>query len=147
LELALKDEINKKLGISEIKFILLIKSLFNSNYYKEIEDQYSAIQEGMYAYFEATRLLALSYTIIESKEAIPRMLEPTIHMIEISHEKMKKMSDLVLVGKKTNENWYENPQGIIDEIIHSNQLVLPDYVEYISVKFSDRELLVEGIDE
>lgn len=147
LELALKDEINKKVSISDNKFILLIKSLFNSNYYKEIEHQYSTIQEGMDAYFEATRLLALSYTIIESKEAIQRILEPTIHMIEISHEKMKKMSDLVLVGKKTNENWYENPQGIIDEILRSNQLVLPDDVEYVSVEFSGREVLEEGIDE
>ena len=145
LELALKDEINKKVSISDNKFILLIKSLLNSNYYKEIEDQYYTIQEGMYAYFEATRLLALSYTIIESKEAIQRILEPTIHMIEISHEKMKKMSDLVLVGKKTNENWYENPQGIIDEILRSKQLVLPEDVEDISVEFSGRELLAEGI--
>jgi len=101
----------------------------------------------MYAYFEATRLLTLAYTVIDSKEALKRILEPAKEMIEFSHEKMKRMSELVLKGKKTTGYWYENPKKLIKEIIEVNHFNLPEDVEYVSIEFKGRELFMEDSNE
>ncbi|XER05287.1 hypothetical protein SRRS_07690 [Sporomusa rhizae] len=93
--------------------MLFMKSFFYSDFYKEVEGRYSTIQEGMYAYFEATRLLILAYSVIGYKDTLKKVLEPAKDIIKISYEKMKVMSGLVHDGNITNEYWYDNPKKLL----------------------------------
>lgn len=145
MDLALRDEIKKKIDIPDNKFKLFLKSFFCSNFYKGIEEQYATIQDGMFAYFEATRLLTLAYSVIDSKDALQKVLEPASNMIEISQPRMKMLSALITEGdNRSDELWYDNPQKLLDKISSTNQLELPKSIENVAMEFSGRELLLEG---
>ena len=145
LDLALRDEIKRKIDIPENKFKLFLKSFFCSNFYKGIEEQYATIQDGMFAYFEATRLLTLAYSVIDSKDALQKVLEPASNIIEISQPRMKMLSALITEGdNRSDELWYDNPQKLLDKIRSTNQLELPKSIENVALEFSGRELLLEG---
>lgn len=145
LELALKDEIKKEISIPDNKFMLFLKSFFSADFYKGIEEQYANIQEGMFAYFEATRLLTLAYSVIESKDALNKVLEPARNMIEISQPRMKMLAALATQGDSgATELWYDNPQKLLDKISSANRFQLPESIENVTLEFSGREILLEG---
>jgi len=143
LELALKDEFTKVPEIPRSKIKLTYKALINKNYFHNFETQFYTIEDGMYAYFEATRLLAIAYTFIGSKEAIQKLTDPTIQLISLGYEKMVKLSEIVLQNGRTEKYWFENPQLIIDEIKRSSQLILPEDVDNVSIEVTGKEL-IEG---
>lgn len=148
LELFIKDELKNQIDIPKNKFLLTIKSLFDTNFYDSIKQQYTELQEGIAAYFEASNFLVLAYENMNSKETIPAVLESTKEMIEISHGRLTELSDLVLNGVNNNKTqWYKQPEVLLDEIVNYNRLELPDEVEYVAIEIQGSDLSKEVKDE
>lgn len=142
LKLYIKDELEKIEKIPQSKFAIFFKSLLNNEFYSNIETQFEELQECIKAYLEATNLLVIAYQILESNEALPKVLADAKEVIEISSEKMIILAEIALDGNQNNNNyWYNNSKELIKKIDACNTEVLN--TEYFSIEFSGDKILLE----
>lgn len=141
LELYIRDELRKEMKIPENKLLLMFKSLFNSDYYDQIESNFAELEEGMNAYFEATNLLAVSYEITDNREAIEEVFNPAKMLIQDCAHRMKVLSKVVLNGDINSVAWYDNEKILISEIYNYSKLKLSQENKYICIEFKGKDLL------
>ncbi|WP_394870321.1 hypothetical protein [Clostridium butyricum] len=147
LELYIKEILKKDIKIPERKIVLILKALFNSEYYDELKSTYGELQEGMNAYFEATNILAISYQIIDSREAIKEVFNPAKCLIQDCAGKMRSLAGVVLNDKIDDDVWYEDENKLLLEINNYIEFKIPRKKEYISIEFKGKELLEAEIYE
>jgi len=148
IELYISDELKKEIEIPNNKLKLLMKSLCDDKFYSNIETQFYEIQENMKRYFEATTLLALTYEIIDSKNAISEVIASAKELVGISYERMRELEQIAVSGKDRmqKDTWYSNPQVLIDEIDNVLKSGLKHDADCIQLEVSGRELL-EGCND
>lgn len=147
LELYIQEMLKKEIKIPEKKIVLIFKALFNNEYYDELESIFGELQEGMNAYFEATNILAISYEIIDSREAIKEVFSPAKCLIQQCAGKMRSLADVVLDGKINNKAWYNDENKLLLEMNNYTNFKISKEKEYVSMEFKGKELLEAGVYE
>ncbi len=148
LDLYIRGELYKAPNIPNNKFKILFNSVFISDFYNNMNNLFSEVEEGINTYFKATSLLAKSYEILNSKEALSKVFEPAKELIEITYKKMNYISEIVLDYKENSQiQWYQQPQVLINEIEKYSRFSLPEEIDYISMEFTGNDLVKEAINE
>ena len=143
IELSIMDIINSEISFSNNKLMQTIESFLKPSKYYQIETQYYTIHEGVKVYFEATRLLVLSYSLIQSEGAIEKVISSAKNFTFIASDKMRNISAFVQEGDSENTLWFEEPEKIVERITFiSDNLNIEDF-DFISIEFNGEELQKE----
>ncbi len=142
LDLYFREEIKNIPPISNNKFKLTMKCLFDSKFYGKVEDSFNELQESFQAYIYATNLLATAYERMGNVEVLPKVYAPARAIIEEYSESMISISEIVIRGNVVKEkSWYNNPNEYIDVIENYSKQALLEDIEYISIEFTGQNLL------
>lgn len=143
---SLIDEFRSVTEIPKRQWRIAFNSLRYDNYHSKIINQYSSLQEGMYAYFEASRLLTISYTILDKTLDLKQIVESTVDLIQIGSPKMINLARLG-ESDRSKSYWYNDSDKIIQRLNNSSKLQLPEDIDFVSIDVSGDELMGGNINE